>query len=65
MTAFVKVDSWHIEVENDQTHTLCGLTVRAHPQPDSGEHQASAWAEELPLHEKSCESCLRLALTTE
>ncbi len=54
--AYVKIRSWHIEVDGDKRHTLCGLTVRAHPE--EGEHQAEGWSETLPSG-KSCESCLR------
>jgi hypothetical protein len=56
MTVYVKIRSWHIEVDGQRHHTLCGLTVRDHPE--EGEHQAGGWSETLPPG-KSCESCLR------
>jgi hypothetical protein len=61
--SYVKIDSWHIEREGDQTHTLCGLTVRAHPDPKEHEYQATAWAEQIPANQKTCETCLRIEVT--
>jgi hypothetical protein len=47
---FVKIDSWH-EIEAGTSSTLCGLDVdESAPRSDA-----------LPMAEKSCESCLRLA----
>jgi hypothetical protein len=58
MSGWVKVVSWHLERPGDQRRTLCGLDVRAHPEP--GEHKATGWSAQLPPNQKSCENCLRM-----
>jgi hypothetical protein len=54
MTTWVQFDAWHV-LEEDQPAdtprvTLCGL----HPDEDA------PLEDELPLSDKSCETCLRL-----
>lgn len=49
---YVKLDSWHEAVEPERgSKTLCGLDI-----PEGAPVET-----DLPLEEKSCESCLRLA----
>lgn len=47
---YVKLDSWHI-IEEDAVSTICGRET-----PLDAEI-----SDRLPLDEKSCETCLRLA----
>jgi hypothetical protein len=45
----------------DRSRTLCGLMVHPHPDPaDPRDHQVNGWSPDLPLDDKSCETCLRL-----
>lgn len=48
MDRFVKLRSWHI-LRDDRNATLCGRPVT---DPDT--------SADMPLDEKSCETCLRI-----
>jgi hypothetical protein len=57
---YVKLASWHITRPGQAHLTLCGQSARAHPDLAKRQRQINGYATELPMGEKSCESCLRL-----
>lgn len=62
---YVLIRSWHAITDFDATHvrTRCGRVVRTVGELDTateGPQRVHATAPELPLSDKSCETCLRL-----
>jgi hypothetical protein len=56
--SYLKIGSWHVIalVDDAGWHTRCGRLVMTEPAPATGQ---------LPLGEKSCETCLRLTVSDE
>jgi hypothetical protein len=56
---YVKLASWHILRPGRQDLTLCGQAARAHPDKAKRQRLIRGYETELPMGDKSCESCLR------
>lgn len=52
MQMWVKIESWHLEKDDESGESWCGRDLVDAP--------VERYEPELPLSEKSCETCLRL-----